>query len=245
MNELFFSKYSLDTSLKNLRNKENINLGLNKNQIDNYIKLQFKENLKEDDDIYSNNEFFKLMNTNSDNADEILNEYISNFLKIINFIDSIFNSIIENLDLLPFSIKCICTMISILLDKKFPNINELEKYRFISRFIFNNLLVSVLNNPTQGALINNYIISNNTMYNMNVAIKIIETFSSFDLYEVKNSFYSPFNNYFIENVHKLIKISEVLINTKMPNYINKIIEGKIPVNEKYDFFKENSDDILY
>ena len=245
MNELFFSKYSLDTSLKNLRNKENINLGLNKNQIDNYIKLQFKENLKEDDDIYSNNEFFKLMNTNSDNADEILNEYISNFLKIINFIDSIFNSIIENLDLLPFSIKCICTMISILLDKKFPNINELEKYRFISRFIFNNLLVSVLNNPTQGALINNYIISNNTMYNMNVAIKIIETFSSFDLYEVKNSFYSPFNNYFIENVHKLIKISEVLIKTKMPNYINKIIEGKISVNEKYDFFKENSDDILY
>ena len=55
MNELFFSKYSLDTSLKNLRNKENTNLGLNKNQIDNYIKLQFKENLKEDDDIYSNN----------------------------------------------------------------------------------------------------------------------------------------------------------------------------------------------
>ena len=245
MNELFFTKYSLDSILKNLRNEEeNMAIGLNKNQIDNFINLQLKEKLSEDDNIYSNKEFFKLMNTNSENADEILNEYISNFLKIISFIDSIINSIIENLDLLPFSMKCICTMISILLEKKFPNINELEKYKFISRFIFNNLLIPVLNNPTQGALINNYIISNNTMYNMNEAIKIIERFSSFILYEAKDSYFSPFNNYFLENVHKLIKINEVLIKSKIPNFINKIIEGKISINEKYDFFQENSDDIL-
>ena len=245
MNELFFTKYSLDSILKNLRNEEeNMAIGLNKNQIDNFINLQLKEKLSEDDNIYSNKEFFKLMNTNSENADEILNEYISNFLKIISFIDSIINSIIENLDLLPFSMKCICTMISILLEKTFPHINELEKYKFISRFIFNNLLIPVLNNPTQGALINNYIISNNTMYNMNEAIKIIERFSSFILYEAKDSYFSPFNNYFLENVHKLIKINEVKKKKKIPNFINKIIEGKISTNEKYDFFQENNDDIL-
>jgi hypothetical protein len=136
-------------------------------------------------------------------------------------------------------------MISILLERKFPDINEIQKYRFISKFIFNNLLIPVLINPTQGALINNYIISNNTMHNMNLAIKIIERFTSFVLYETKkDSIFSPFNNYFIENIHKLIKLNETLINTKMPIFIEKIIEGKIQPNSKYDFFKENPNEIL-
>ena len=245
MNEIFFTKYSIDTSAKSLRNEENNIMKLDKKLIEDYLKLQLIENENDDNNIYSNNEFFKLMNTNSENADEILKEYVSNFLKLINFLDSIFDTIVENLDLLPFSIKCICKMISILLERKFPNINEIEKYKFISKFIFNNLLIPVLINPTHGALINNYIISNNTMYNMNVAIKIIERFTSFVLYETKkDSIFSPFNNYFIENVHKLIKINETLINTKMPIFIEKIIEGKIQTNSKYDYFKENSNEIL-
>ena len=245
MNELFFTKYSIDMSVKSLRNEENNIMGIDKKLINDYIKLQSIENENDENNIYSNNEFFKLMNTNSENADEILKEYVSNFFKLINFLDSIFDSIVENLDLLPFSMKCICKMISILLERKFPDINEIQKYRFISKFIFNNLLIPVLINPTQGVLISNYIISNNTMHNMNLAIKIIEKFTSFVLYETKkNSIFSPFNNYFIENIHKLIKLNETLINTKMPNFIEKIIEGKIQPNSKYDYFKENSNEIL-
>ena len=245
MNELFFTKYSIDMSVKSLRSEENNIMGIDKKLINDYIKLQSIENENDENNIYSNNEFFKLMNTNSENADEILKEYVSNFLKLINFLDSIFDSIFENLDLLPFSMKCICKMISILLERKFPDINEIQKYRFISKFIFNNLLIPVLINPTQGALINNYIISNNTMHNMNLAIKIIERFTSFVLYETKkDSIFSPFNNYFIENIHKLIKLNETLINTKMPIFIEKIIEGKIQPNSKYDYFKENPNEIL-
>ena len=245
MNELFFTKYSIDMSVKSLKSEENNIIGIDKKLINDYIKLQTIENENDENNIYSNNEFFKLMNTNSENADEILKEYVSNFLKLINFLDSIFDSIFENLDLLPFSMKCICKMISILLERKFPDINEIQKYRFISKFIFNNLLIPVLINPTQGALINNYIISNNTMHNMNLAIKIIERFTSFVLYETKkDSIFSPFNNYFIENIHKLIKLNETLINTKMPIFIEKIIEGKIQPNSKYDYFKENPNEIL-
>ena len=93
------------------------------------------------------------MNTNSCNADEILKEYETNFLKLVNFINSIFDTIIENLDLLPFSIKCISKIICSLLEKKFPNINEIEKLSYISKFFINNLLVPILNNPAQGSLI--------------------------------------------------------------------------------------------
>ena len=149
MNELFFTKYSIDMSVKSLRSEENNIMGIDKKLINDYIKLQTIENENDENNIFSNNEFFKLMNTNSENADEILKEYVSNFLKLINFLDSIFDSIFENLDLLPFSMKCICKMISILLERKFPDINEIQKYKFISKFIFNNLLIHVLINPTQ------------------------------------------------------------------------------------------------
>ena len=246
MNEIFFTKFSIDMSFKDLKSEENKNISLDKKLIEDYIKLQKVENENEEGNIFSNKEFFKLMNTNSENADEILREYESSFLKLVNFIDSIFESIIENLDLIPFSIKCICKMISVLLEKKFPNIKEIEKYLFISKFIFNNLLIPVLINPTQGALISSYIISNNTMYNMNVAFQIIEKFTSFTLYDPKKeSIFSPFNNYFIENTRKLIKINEILIYTKIPDFIEKIINGTIPKNTKYNYFQEKSNEILF
>ena len=230
-------------SIKNLKNEIT---NLDNKLFEQFIKLQPIENENDDNNIFSNGEFFKLMNTNSDNAHDILKEFESNFLKLINFLDSLFETIIENLDLLPYSIKCICKIISILLEKKFPNINEIEKYRFTSKFIFNNLLVPVLINPAQGALINNYIISNNTLYNMNVAINIIKRFTSFILYSPKNdTIFSPFNNYFIGNIYKLTKINEAAINTKIPTFIEKIIEGKISANSKYNYFNEHNNEILY
>ena len=243
INEIFFGKYSIDMSIKNLKNEIK---NLDEKLLEQLIKIQQLENENEDNNIFSNLEFFNLMNTNSDNAHDILKEYESNFLKLINFLDSIFEVIIENLDLLPFSIKCICKLISILLEKKFPNINEIEKYSFISKFIFNNLLVPVLINPAQGALINNYIISNNTMFNMNVATDIIKRFTSFIFYNPKkDTILSPFNNFFIRNFDKLTKINEVAIKTKIPAFIEKVIEGKIEINSKYDFFNENNNEILY
>ena len=246
MNELFFTKYSVDMSIKSLKNEKKDSMLLDNELLEQYIKFQFVDDENADNNIYSNKEFFKLMNTNSENAHEILKEYEYSFIKVINFLDSILEVFIENLDLLPFSMKCICKIISILLEKRFPGINKIQKYSFISKFIYNNLLVPVLINPTQGALINNYIISNNTMYNMNVAINIIEKFTSFVLYNPKkDSILSPFNNYFLGNIHKLIKINDVLINTKIPIYIEKIVEGKISINSKYEYFKENNNEILY
>ena len=246
MNELFFTKYSVDMSIKSLKNEKKDSMFLDNELLEQYIKFQFVDDENADNNIYSNKEFFKLMNTNSENAHEILKEYEYSFIKVINFLDSILEVFIENLDLLPFSMKCICKIISILLEKRFPGINKIQKYSFISKFIYNNLLVPVLINPTQGALINNYIISNNTMYNMNVAINIIEKFTSFVLYNPKkDSILSPFNNYFLGNIHKLIKINDVLINTKIPIYIEKIVEGKISINSKYEYFKENNNEILY
>ena len=191
---------------------------LDKKLIEDYLKLQLLENENDDNNIYSNNEFFKLMNTNSENADEILKEYVSNFLKLINFLDSIFDTIVENLDLLPFSIKCICKMISILLERKFPNINEIEKYK---KIITNNESIKNNFDALTSASVNNII----TDKSMN---KNITEYRNID--SKINSFESIFKNH-------IKSIEEKKTPNNNTDYLVVVKKGK--VNMKKNFEKAN------
>ena len=84
--------------------------------MENFLDYQLEGQKKEE--IYSNKEFFKLMNNNSLYTYDILIAYEKSFIKVINFMNSLINTIMENLDLLPYSIRCVCKIISSLLEKK-------------------------------------------------------------------------------------------------------------------------------
>ena len=60
--------------------------------------------------------------------------YQYDFMKVINVIDEIFKSLLNNLPLLPYSIKCLCKMISILIKKKFHGLSYTEENSFIAKF---------------------------------------------------------------------------------------------------------------
>ena len=49
----------------------------------------------------------------------------------------------------------------------------------------------------------------------------------------------------LRNIDKLAKIGEASINTKIPVFIEKVIDGKINKDSKYDFFHEHNNEILY
>jgi Ras GTPase-activating-like protein IQGAP2/3 len=71
---------------------------------------------------------------------DILAYYENSFLQVIEIIDMIYDKLINNIDSLPFSIKCICKIISILISKKFPDSKRYEKNSFIGKFIFQILV---------------------------------------------------------------------------------------------------------
>ena len=81
---------------------------------------------------------------------------------IINFIDEIIKNITENLHALPYSIKCICKIISELLVQKFGPINLQEKNIFLSKFLFGKLILPYLLNPNIELYMNNFL-SENTL----------------------------------------------------------------------------------
>ena len=243
--EIFFSNYLIDLSLKKLNELKDKYNSENNTKMGDFIDLQLKGQTNED--VYSNKEFFKMMNNNSLYTYEILITYERSFMKIINFINSFISTILENIDLLPYSIRCICKIISSLLDKKFKNITSIEKNMFISQFFLNKLLLPMLVNPANGALINNYIISNNTLHNLHTISHLISQLLSFRLFNSnEKGMYSPFNYFFIENTKKIIDIFESMSKVKLPSFIDKLINSEISKNDfEFNYFKENKNEILF
>jgi len=245
MHEEFFVNYLSDLSIEKLDELKNKYISEKNDKMKDYIEYQL--NLQKKEGKYSNKNFFMIMNNNSPYSFEILMNYEKNFIKVINFINKILDNILENLDLLPYSIKCICKIISSLLEKKFKNINSIEKNIFISKFFLNKIFIPILTNPANGALINNYIISNNTIVNLNTISLILNQFASFKLYDSEeNGQYTPFNIYFLKNINKLLEIYDNLNLVKLPTFIGKLINGELSKdNYEYNYFNENKNELLF
>ena len=205
-----------------------------------YSKLKYCTPNK---DIYSN---IKLMDNfyKCEYSQELLLQYQGYFTIVINFINSMIEKIINNFHLLPYSVKCLCKIISLLITKKFPSINETEKNAFIAKFFFGKLLIPILKNPGIEAFISNFIISGNTINNLKTICDILNIFTSGHFYksDAENSDFTPFNWYFIEKIEKLFEIFEQITRVKLPPFIEKYINKELPEDYEYNYFKENPDE---
>ena len=230
---------------------------LNKDELKKFIN-KYKDNknmydfcnsklngCKSDDDLYSNK---KLLDNLYDSkySKELLVQYQVYFNIVISFIDSIIDKIINNLNLLPYSVKCLCKIISILITKKFPSINKIEKNAFISKFLFGKLLIPILKNPGIEAFINNFIISRNTTKNLSLICLIIKKLVSGQFYTSSEdtSDYTPYNWYFIEKMEKLFKIFDNMTKVKLPSFLEKYINEELPEDYEYNYFNENQEEVI-
>ena len=237
----FNEKYipSLDkTALENLANNNQ-----NNKRMYDYLNSKIKD-CQSDEDYYSNKYYLDEL-YKSNNSTELLAQYQYYFNIVKSFIDSILDNIINNLHLLPYSVKCLCKIISSLIVKKFPTINENEKNSFIARFCFGKLLIPILINPGIEAFIDNFIISNNTVDNLKTICLIIQKFTSGNFYiGTKEGDYTPFNWYFLEKIEKLFDMYAQITKVTLPSFIDKLINGELPIDYKYDYFKENPDEAI-
>ena len=239
-NKKYIPSLDKDALLKIIEKYKN-----NKNMYDYcYSKLN-DCNINNDNDFFSNK---KLMDNlfKCENSPEFLLKYQTYFIIATSFIDSLIDKIINNFHLLPYSVKCLCKIISLFITKKFPTIKETEKNSFIANFFFGKLLVPILMNPGIEAFISNFIISGNTINNLKVICQIIIKFTSGKFYKSndENSDYTPYNWYFIEKMENLFIIFEHITKVRLPSFIEKYINKELPSDYEYDYFKENPDEDL-
>ena len=241
--ELFNSKYIPDLTKEEIQKKLKSFEG-NKGMKE-YCSIQLK-NYDNNPNNFSNERFLNNV-YESTVSSEVLALYQIDFFKVIKILDELFNNLMNNIYLIPYSVKCICKIILLLAKKKFPNINSIEQNILISKFFFGKLFLPIFRNPGFGALINNFIISGTTVHNLDIISHIIEKFISgtFIKNEDENGDYSPFNWYFLDKMPEAIKFFENIQKVKLPPFIEKLINGNLPNDFVFNYFTENPDEVVF
>ena len=241
--ELFNSKYIPDVTKEDLQKKIKENEGIK--GMKEYCNLKIKSS-ENNTIIFSNEKFLSNVLMLKDSS-EVLALYQIDFFKVIKIIDELFNNLMNNIYLIPYSVKCICKIILSLIKKGNPNINIIEQNLLIGRFFFCKLFLPIFRNPGFGALIDNFIISGTTIHNLDIISKVIEKLISGSFINNEDDYcdYTPFNFYFLEKMPLVLKFFENIIKVKLPPFIEKLINGNLPNDFEYNYFKENPDEVVF
>ena len=251
-NDFYLKELNKDILSSELENEQD-------NDMKSYIGKQISNLEKNSECCFNNNAFINDVVTGLSGTkiflEKIILIYKYNFEVIKSFIDELLTALIKNKDNTPYIIRAICTIISKLLQIKFPNITNLQINSFISEFLFSNLIIPILFNPTfNGILMYDFNKKkiNNLRYPKIVAItKIIKKLLRAELYDSskKNEInYTIFNSYFIEIMPHLIDYYRNISSTKLPINIEKLIDNKKNnINERdieYNFLKFHPEERL-
>lgn len=220
-----------------------INDNKNNKKMNEFLNEKLKD-MDSEPNIYSNS----LLLTNlygSNYMVQLLLIYKKYFLIVTEFIDNILENIINNLHQLPYSVKCLCKIIALLIKKKFPLISEVEQNCYIAKFFFGKLLMPILRNPANEVFISDFILSQNTLNNLKIINSIIHRFILGNFYKSSNERdYTPFNWYFIEKMEQLLQIFDSITNVRLPNFIEQYINGELLENYEFNYFKENPEEVV-
>ena len=245
--ELFIVKYIPDLTKSELEEKiKKAKDNNDDNNIIEYYQIQIKEiDERNYPELFSNKTFLKNIQS-SKLSMEVLQFYRSDFNIIIAYIEQILKNLKDNVHLLLYSVKCLCKIISILIQKKFPQINVVQKNAFVSCFLFQKILLKILKNPAVNALIGEFIISENTLYNLNIICKILGHLSTGSLFKngSLDTNYTPFNWFILDKIPELVSFYEHIYKVPLPDIIDKFVNDKLDKTYKYNYFKENSKEIL-
>ena len=241
--ELFNSKY-----IPSFTNEEYKSL-LSKNEMNKIMKdflMSQYHMVKENPNIFSNETFLKNV-FESAQSKEILASYQIDFTKTIKILDEFLKTLLKNLYLLPYSVKCICKMIIIMIRKKFSDSNIVDQNAFIAKFFFNKLFAPIFENPATGALINNFIISGVTQHNLKAISFVIKQLFSGKFFidgSVEGDF-TPFNWYFLEKIQDVYQFFDKVTQVTLPPFIEKLMNNELPKSFVYNYFKENPEEGVF
>ena len=204
------------------------------------------QTVMENPTIFSNETFLKNL-FECPASKEILASYQIDFMKVIKILDSFLKSLMKYLYLLPYSVKCVCKMIILMIRKKFTDLSIVEQNAYISKFFFHKLFAPIFENPGVGALINNFIISGITQNNLKIISYIIkQLFSGKFFKDVEfESNYTPFNWYFIDKIQEVYSFFENVTQVTLPPFIEKLINNELPKSFEYNYFKENPEEGIF
>ena len=161
----------------------------------------------------------------------LIYKYHFEYIKLL--IDELFTSLVQNKENVPYMIRAICTIISKLLSAKFQNVSISNHLRvkIISEFLFNNLIIPILDNPQFNGTLMFDFSNKEKIRNLKIktTIRIIQKLLNGDLFNSNKDdeyLYTIFNTYFIEIMPFVFDFFREVSNSKLPVNIENLLEYK-------------------
>ena len=244
--KIFVEKYLIDIKLSFITEQKNEAKKNNKEELYIFLsKIEEEFKSSNNEDLYSNKILMEnFLKTSSPSY--LLSSYQNEFLKGIDLINQLITDFENNIILMPKIIKSICKIISILIENKFKNASKIEEYTFISKFIIDKLLIYFLSSPNFNALIHHFIISESTIRNISETSVVLKKLFSMKLFHnnLEECYFTPYNRYILEKFENIYNILENSKKIKLPDFIQDLIDNKLPSDYLYDYFKENKEKIF-
>ena len=238
--KIFNSKYMPRIDEKEL--EENMKKYKDNQDMIEYLQI-VKNMLSRDKDLLSNEKIVNII-CKKNHSELLLTLFQINFLKLIELLDLLIDSLVKNEKIIPKSIKYINKIIYILIKKKFPNLSTLKLNICINKFFFNKLLIPIFQNPFS-MFIDDFVINDNTQINLKIILNIFIQLISGNFYLIDSQiYYKPFNRYFIEKMPKIFEFYKNIINIDFTDFIDKVVNDKMNGDYNYDYFNENKNQII-
>ena len=204
--------------------------------------IQRNEDQEKEMDFTYNSFIMRIMELSEKKTfqEKIVLLYKYHFEVIKQFIDELFTSLIKNQENTPYIIRAICTIISKLLEIKFPQIINIQKISFISQFLFTSLIMPILNKSNfNGIMMYDFFkekeISNLRNLKIVILTKVIKKLLRGEFYDSNKEEELPyilFNTYFIEIMPHVIEFFRNISSTKLPLNIEQLLEYKKALTNK-------------
>ena len=225
---------------------------------------------------FANSNFFLTLKQNNffEEKEIIAKIYLKNFLFIQKQVDDIIQSLIDKIITIPYAVRCICTIIDKLIQKRFPKLPKYLRHSFIGKFLFNKCIFPILNFENTNGLKNTIFTKSKTNC-LNCIVSVLSNANNCKLFDNKKDVEKTmFNYYLLEIIPILNKFYDKLVDMQLPDQLTELIENTKIIERKrislldvmenrvnsenkfdknlennnrkqnYDYFKENPDEIL-
>ena len=198
------------------------------------------EQINDDPDMFSSKGLIEVLNEECfiEDKNQITLKYKKNFLYIQEMVDTIIQALIDKLTSIPYTVRCICKIISLFISKKFPLLPKYLQNAFIGKFIFNKWIFPVLSLENKN-VVENIIYNLNTQKCLNVIISVLSHANKCMLYNSNiDTEKTIFNYYLIEIIPILNTFYEKLIDIELPKTLADMVDkGK---DNEFDIYLENN-----
>ena len=221
--------------------------------LDNLKEYENNHNVNNIEGIYTNQTVLKNI-YGSLVSSKILAVYQKYFALVIKALNKILDNLLDNINELPYNIRQICKIITILLSKKFPNIKCFERNSFLGIFFIDKIIFPLFQDPKINCLFTKIDRNDTSYFNFHFIASLLSDFSLgyFFIETEKSGNYTPFNGYFLEKMPILMEIYDKIIDVEIPEYITDLLNGSDDniIDEKLNsihkkYFDYHKEDTIY